>query len=217
MPSGTGNGSPRAPSFREAQRRSGSFLLWHQEGVPRVCALGREIVILGEMRQVTLEEVFRAVKRDQYHGGGGAGEELLSREELAAATTHVLRVLSRTEISTEQADCLARHALKDACAGADGMSFDQFKRAVLAPAECDLRATCVQRYLLVSVLPLFYGLTTRIGFVTLPMHAVATGMSLYEIGLLLGLFQLMRAGANWIIVRRGTSVTLWLVFVAHRS
>ena len=55
------------------------------------------------------------------------------------------------------------------------------------------------------------------GFVTLPMHAVATGMSLYEIGLLLGLFQLMRADANWIIVRRGTSVTLWLVFVAHRS
>lgn len=131
------------------------------------------------MRVVMLKEAFRAVKRDCVEG---AEDGLLTREELAAATTHVLRVLSRTEISAGQADCLARRALEDAGAGEDGMSFTEFKRAVLAPAECDRRATRVQRWLLVAVLPVLYGLTTRIGFVTLPMHAVATGMSLYEVG-----------------------------------
>ena len=45
-------------------------------------------------------------------------------------------------------------------------------------------------------------------------HARLTRIMPRQVGLLLGLFQLMRALSNWIIVRRGTSITVWLILAA---
>jgi len=158
--------------------------------------------------EVNLGDVFRAVQKDHdMHG-------LLSHEEIAQATLSVLRVLSQTDISAAQANTLAARIVEDAADGHSSISFRQFEKAVLAPVDHDREATLVPRILLVSVLPVLYGLSTRIGFVTLPMHALASGLSLVEVGLVLGLFQLMRALANWAIVRRGSCVCVPMVSLA---
>lgn len=159
-------------------------------------------------REVSVRDIFCALQKDHNVDG------LLTPGELASAIGSVLRVLSQTEISVEQAEKLRLSAMQEAGAGPEGISCGQFERAVQAPADLDREATRVPRVLLVSVLPILYGVSTRIGFVTLPMHAVASGLSLSEVGCVLGLFQLMRALANWVIVQRGSIATIPLVSLA---
>ena len=159
-------------------------------------------------REVSVEDIFCAVKKDHDPAG------LLTRDELADATISLLRVLSHTEVSHAQAEKLTQRALEEAGAGQDGIYLDEFERAVRLPIQQDRDATRFPRALLVAVLPVLYGVSTRIGFVTLPMHAAASGLSLLQIGLVLGLFQLQRALANWAIVKRGSSAALPLVSLA---
>jgi len=156
-------------------------------------------------REVSAEDIFCAVQKD--HDAKG----LLTRDELSEATIAVLRVLSHTEISLAQAEALTQRALEEAGAGPDGISLGEFERAVRLPIQQDRDATRFPRTLLVAVLPVLYGISTRIGFVTLPMHAVASGLSLQQVGMVLGLFQLQRALANWVIVKQGSSATFALV------
>jgi hypothetical protein len=156
-------------------------------------------------REVSAEDIFCAVQKD--HDAKG----LLTRNELSEATIAVLRVLSHTEISQAQAEALTQRALEEVGAGPDGISLGEFERAVRLPIQQDRDATRFPRTLLVAVLPVLYGISTRIGFVTLPMHAVASGLSLQQVGMVLGLFQLQRALANWVIVKQGSSATFALV------
>ena len=181
---------------------------------------------MGSMRPfgggVSLQDIFRAIKTSSSAAGDNAVEsaqgpcgEKLTGDEIAVTTRTVLRVLSQTDISQEQAALLALRCLDEAGVSAqDGITFGEFQRAVLAPVDADQAATRVPRMLLVYVLPVLYGISTRVGFVTLPLHALASGKSLVEVGLVVGLFQLMRALANLMIVRRGSAATLPLISVS---
>ena len=200
-------GMARIPSAAVLNESTGNCFLNESACDFRAQSCGSQVLeVLG--RDVSLQAIFCAVQKEHDVSG------LLTHAELAFASRCVLRVLSQTEISEAQADKLAHTCFEEAAAGLEGISFAQFEAAVLKPADMDRKATRVPRVILVCALPVLYGVSTRIGFVTLPIHAVASGMSLSEVGCVVGLFQIMRALANWAIVQRGSSATPPLLALA---
>ena len=119
---------------------------------------------MGSMRPfgggVSLQDIFRAIKTSSSAAGDNAVEsaqgacgEKLTGDEIAVTTRTVLRVLSQTDISQEQAALLALRCLDEAGVSAqDGITFGEFQRAVLAPVDADQAATRVPRMLLVSLM-----------------------------------------------------------------
>jgi hypothetical protein len=76
---------------------------------------------------------------------------------------------------------------------------------------CDPTRSGTTYALVVQVIPILYGIATRIAFVSLPLEAVKRGFELHHVGLLIGLYQLMRAFSNYIISTLGQRVILVLV------
>eukprot|EP00960_Hanusia_phi_P036319 752267-Hanusia_phi.AAC.1 len=156
---------------------------------------------------VSIEDIFCSFK---------SGSESLTRDDIFSASKSLTKVLApKVSLPEEDIRRLSQRIFDESSHGKDHITLEDFKQVVSQNNQLHSLGDQATETILCCCLPAMYGVSTRIGFVTVPLYLYRDcHFSFFSIGLVVGLFQMMRLLANWIIVREGTRMTKPLIFLA---
>jgi len=145
-----------------------------------------------------------------------SGKESLSQDDIFSASRSVAKILAPgASLPEEDIRKLSRRIFDESSQGKDHITIEDFQHAILRNNQLQSFGFQATENILCCFLPALYGISTRIGFVTVPLYLYRDcNFSFFNIGLVVGLFQIMRLFANWIIVKEGTRMTKPLILLS---